>query len=215
MADLKISQLTDGGAIAAGDQFAVNRGGVSNRVEPLGLSVLVYRYTVAGSDKASIDTGVDTPDAGSNDWSGGDLLEASMILRTDDAAAAAAIQVILNNDAGANYDGQNVRAASTTVQGSVVLAASNWQFQVHGSGGTANYAGIVELFFPDYAGTTFFKTGRACTGCMDATAGNNQVLEDRIGYRSTSAISRLKVAAVSTAKLKVGSQLLIYKRLES
>src|SRR5262245_2995315 len=41
----------------------------------LGGSSLIYRLTVAGADKASIDTGVDAPDAGSNDWTNGDLLE--------------------------------------------------------------------------------------------------------------------------------------------
>ncbi len=75
MADSKISALTSGGLVQAGDALVVARAGASLRVAPAGMPVLVYRYTVTGSDKASIDTGVDTADAGSNDWTNGDLLE--------------------------------------------------------------------------------------------------------------------------------------------
>jgi len=45
----------------------------------IGSSELIYRYTVAGTDKASIDTGVDTAQAGSNDWTNGDLLDIAAI----------------------------------------------------------------------------------------------------------------------------------------
>ncbi len=92
MADTKISALTDGHGLAAGDQIPIDRAGTNFRAQPLGMSSLVYRYTVTGSDKASIDTGVDTADAGSNDWTNGDLLEVFLYSRTDEATSSTTTQ---------------------------------------------------------------------------------------------------------------------------
>ena len=199
--------VTDGGGGIA--EVAVAGGAA------IGNSELVYRYTVTGSDKASIDTGVDTPDAGSNDWTNGDLLEIFVLTRTDDAAAAANIAFTVNNDGSSSYDYQRVSGNNTGVGASAALAQAVWQFQTHGSGGSSGYAGSHHLVLPAYAGTTFWKTGAIASNDPDATATTNQELLAAIGYRSTSAITRFKAAAVSTAKLKVGSQLLIYKRLAS
>lgn len=196
----------------------VGYGGVSGTgawvYGPIGSTALVYRYTVSGSDKASIDTGVDTANAGTNDWTNGDVLEVFMQVRTDDAGAGANISVNLNNDSGSNYDVDQVQDTNGTVTG-VAANVSAWSLFTHGSGGSANYASAHRLIIPNFGGTTFFKTAVSHGGVSDATGSNNFVQLKHFGYRSTAAITRLKVAAGAGQKLKVGSQLLIYKRLAS
>jgi hypothetical protein len=176
---------------------------------------LIFRYTVTGADKASIDTGVDTPDAGSNDWTGGDLLEVWIMARTDDAGATSAISIVFNNDNGANYDREVLNATNATVAGSSSLAQTGLAINSHGSGGSASYPSHVAVTIPGYANTTFFKKGEWREGVNDATAANNIVTIRSFGYRSTSAITRLALSAAAGQKLKVGSMLLIYKRLSS
>lgn len=190
---------------------AIGGGGGST----IGGTELIYRYTVTGSDKASIDTGVDTADAGSNDWTNGDVLEAYFTGRTDEAGAAVNVDVTVNNDTGANYDLNLIVVQDTTLTGVTQLATNQWGMTLHGSGGSPNYPGHFKIEIPDYAGTTLAKSGHRNTGVSDATAGNAYLVPATLGYRSTSAITRLKVAGQSGAKLKVGSQLLIYKRLAS
>ncbi len=207
---LTIGTIADGNYLKRSGSTLIGGGGSA------GQSVLVYRYTVAGSDKASIDTGADTPDAGSNDWTGADVLEVFMLLRTDNAGAIPSAIVFLNNDgAGTNYDLERFSGTSTSVTAVSSLAQAKWTFNVHGSGGSASYAAQVNLTFTNFAGTTFFKTGLLQQSVPDATAGNNQIFVASLGYRSTSAITRLTVGGSGTDKLKVGSQLLIYKRLAS
>ena len=177
-----------------------------------GMSSLVYKYTVTGSDKASIDTGVDTADAGSNDWTDGDVLEVWVLARTDDAGAVVNIDMTFNNDTGSNYDRQIISGAGTTASAATQLANAFMGIVAHGSGGSSGYAAVNHCTIPGYAGTTFNKTMTAHCVIPDATSGNNRDLSESFGWRSTDAITRIKVAAESTAKLKVGSQLLIYKR---
>ncbi len=215
MADSKISALTDGGGFAAGDQIPIDRAGANFRAQPIGVPVLVYRYTVTGSDKASIDTGVDTADAGSNNWTNGDLLEVFLLARTDDAAAFHDVDITLNNDTSSIYDRISVQAVGGSASTATSYADSKWAVQVHGSGGTSGYAGVTHLAIPGYAATVFNKIAQGGGSTPDGTTGNDIARAYIFGYRSTTAITRLKVAAQSTAKLKVGSELLIYKRLAS
>ncbi len=217
MADTKISALSDGSPAVSTDELVIARSGSNYKlpvstVKVIGGMELVYRYTVAGTDKASIDTGADTADAGSNVWTGGDLLEVCWSIRTDDGAALALVNVTVNNDGSSIYDRQTINTNNATTAAGTALAGANWQIQVHGSGGSASYVGVARLLMPNFAGTTFWKTFEVTDGASDATAGNNSVQQSILGYRSTSAITRLKVAATGTQKLKVGSQLLIYKR---
>ncbi len=215
MADAKISALTDGGGLAAGDAIAIARSGASYRASPIGHPVLVYRYTVTGSVKASIDTGVDTAAAGSNDWTNGDVLEVYILVRTDDAGAFVNLALNVNNDTNAIYDLQVLQGNNATPSATAVLAGTKWLAGVHGDGGSASYASACHLVIPDYAGTTFNKTGTLTAATSDATAANNEMQVLGYGWRSTAAITRLKIAPNSGANLKIGTQLLIYKRLAS
>ncbi len=183
-----------------------------------GLTQLVYRYTVAGSDKASIDTGADTPDAGSNNWTNGDVLEVWFIGRTDETTTRPNFAVTLNNDTGANYNASVMSVVNTTFGAAQRAADNNWSLAAlttQGANATASYPGLMRMSIPNFGGTTFFKVAEVIAGATDATAANNDVRTDLLTYRSTSAITRLTIACLSTFKFKVGSQLLIYKRLAS
>lgn len=173
--------------------------------------VKLYDFTITGADQASIDTNVDGVYAGT--LSGAyDVLEVWVIARTDDAAAQTTFSMILNNDSGANYDTQAFNAHNATLVGGTGLAATGWVFNTHGSGGTAGYPGLVRMTIPGYAGTNFNKIAEVSAGEPDGTAANNLYEADLMGWRSTTAIDRLKVFAAGTAKLKVGSRLMVFAR---
>jgi hypothetical protein len=180
-----------------------------------GLLQLVYRYTIAGVDKVSIDTGADASDAGSNIWTGGDVLEIWIVAATDDAAAGPNGAITVNNDTGANYDRQFVAGANVTGSAGVNVAAANWAVSLHGAGGTASYPAALHVTIPAYNSTTFNKVALLVDAVPDGTGANETIAVVAMGYRSTVAISRFKVSASGAAKLKVGSQLIVYKRLSS
>lgn len=178
----------------------------------LGGLELVYKYTVAGSDKASIDTGADSADAGTSDWSNGDVLEVWILGRLDNAGAQVNFNMTLNNDTGSNYDLQYNIGSDVAVTANKVAGGAQWALNMHAAGGTANYATAIHLTIPGFTGTTFYKTATALDGAAEATGGNNRANMYALGYRSTSAVTRLKIAGAGSDKFKVGSQLLIYKR---
>ncbi len=182
-----------------------------------GLTQLVYRYTVTGSDKASIDTGSDTPDAGSNVWTNGDLLEIFVAARTDDAVNAALIYTMtLNNDTSSIYDIMRLQGSNATASATNILAQPGWNDLVaHGTSGQSGVAGVTQMVIPAFSGTSFNKQATCVTGITDSTAANNFLRNLALGYRSTSAITRVAITAAGTTKFKVGTQLLIYKRLAS
>jgi hypothetical protein len=180
-----------------------------------GLTQLVYRYIVSGSSKASIDTGVDTAQAGSNDWTNGDVLEVWVAGRTDSGSAGDSLNVIVNNDTGTNYDTQVSAGANTTNSAGTALGVAAWgNFVIHGSGGSASYPSAIRMTFPGYAGTTFFKSGESIEATLDAAAVNCDARTYSLGWRSTAAITRMKISP-GTGIFVVGTRFLIYKRLAS
>ncbi len=181
---------------------------------PIGSVALVYRYTVTGSDKATIDTGVDTPDAGSNDWTNGDLLEIFLYCRTDETAVISPLDLFLNNDGGANYEVEIARFDGT---GSSISAQTNRVGMVMvaiGASGTASHFSNQRVVIPNYAGTVGYKAMEIVGGYGQGTGSEAQLLGGL--WRNTAAVNRVAVGVTTAAKkFKVGTQLLIYKRLAS
>ncbi len=132
-----------------------------------------------------------------------------MILRTDEAGSAVVADVTVNNDTGANYDRQYLVGTNATAAAGVTLAGTAWNVSAHGSGGSAGYASTVRMSIPGYTQTTFNKVAEVLDAMPDATAGNNIAIAYALGWRSTAAITRMKVAAQGAANLKAGSRLLI------
>jgi len=184
-----------------------------------GSTELIYRYTVTGADKSSIDTGVDTPDAGSNDWTNGDLLEVWLMGRTDETAFSSSVNMTVNNDTAANYDRSFIATSSggSPIQGTSI-GASAWTLGLTAASATANSPGIVRFTMPGFSGTTFWKIAEAYTGnASDATNGHFQSAPETLVYRSTgAAVARVAITpATAGKKLKIGTEFLIYKRLAS
>ena len=182
----------------------------------IGSSSLVYRYTVTGSDKASIDTGVDTADAGSNDWTNGDLLEVWLYARTDEAVNISQIDLTFNNDSGSNYTWARFRNAGGTITGAANGGTANVPLFCAGASADANVFSATRMAVPNFGGTVGYKSFEVKEGQGSTTSGNNDSTTFDGTYRSTSALTRLKVTPDTAGKkLKVGTQLLIYKRLAS
>lgn len=184
---------------------------------PAGSSLLVYRYTVTGSPKASIDTGVDTPNAGSNDWTNGDLLEIHLYSRTDEVVALSAVNVTFNNDAGANqYVYERFRASNTTLAGAASGGSTSIQVLVAGASTLANVFTNSRMSVPAYAATVGLKTVEMTAGHADTNTGQAEFNAWAAVYRSTSALTRAAFAPNTVGKnFVVGTELLIYKRTAS
>jgi hypothetical protein len=191
----------------------ISGGGSGGGGVTLGRSLLIYRFTVSGSDKLSIDTGVDVAQAGANDWTNGDLLEVFLSVRTDEAVVPSQVNVVLNNDTGNNYDVVRVQGLNGATATSSSLARANFFFDGAGASAPANAFATAEFKIPNYTGTTGLKAGNM-SHCLPSQAALTMEQDSwALGYRSTSALTRLAVSVnTGGAKLKVGSQLLIYKR---
>lgn len=182
-----------------------------------GLTQLVYRYTVTGSDKASIDTGTDAPNAGSNDWTNGDLLEIFVYARTDEALASSVVNMTFNNNSGSVYQHTLLRDLNTTLSGSnnAGAAASRMSFGLAaGANALANVFGFARIVVPNYAGGVGFASGQIEYNVQPNSAASMTVAMFGLSFLSTTAISRFAVTPNTAGKnLKVGTQVLVYKRL--
>ncbi len=182
-----------------------------------GGSVLLYDYTVSGSDKDGIDTGVDTPQAGIAGTSAFStayrVLEIWVYARTDVAAVFDTINLNFNNDSSAIYDRINIRDTNVTLAQDNVLSNTTWNFNSMGATALASEFGCLRMTIPNYSGTVGFKTGEFTQANMDSTAANTRTVIGAIGYRSTSAITRVAIDSFTGGvKFKVGTRILIYAR---
>ena len=219
MADSKISALTAITSLGNSDEMVVASSGASRKITGAnlkasmptgggggGVGALLYSLVLT-SAAAAIDTGAGGIAGGYN------ILEVFIVAQTDDTSAAVVASITLNNDTGANYDRQVVTGTGGSVGGSASLAQTSWLLNAHGNASTTQYAGTFHLAFPGYAGTTFYKTGRIQTNILDANSANVVVADHALGYRSTSAITQLKVAPLTAGKnLRAGSAVYIYGR---
>lgn len=170
----------------------------------------IYDYIVSGSDKADIDSAVDGTTVAN--FAGYDVLEFWIVARTDEAITRSAVVITLNNDSGANYDIEQMRALGSTVVSAGAVALSNWTIECPGASASANYAATIRGTIPDYTQNVFYKTFELTCGYNHATAGSNFVSHYVGSWRNTSDVTRIKVAAQGASNLKVGSRLVIYGR---
>jgi hypothetical protein len=134
-----------------------------------------------------------------------------MYLRTTQATRFSTALVTLNNDTAGNYDLQRLQGLNASVSSGPGLAATAWTFDCPGTTVAANFFTVIRLTIPCYAQTNGNKIGEATQGFLDTAAAGTIAEAMAIGYRSTTAISRLKVAAGS-GNLLAGSRLLIFGR---
>ena len=220
MADSKISALSAITSLADTDEMVVASSGASKKITGLnlkasmpgtggggGVGALLYSHVLA-TDTASIDTGAGGIAGGYN------ILEAFIVVQTTDAAAQGNfLNITVNNDTGANYDRQVIGAQGSGFSAGAAVAQSVWLTQVHGASGSAGYPSMVSITIPDYTGTAFNKVGVQQVLIPDGTSGNLVVGFLVLGYRSTSAITRMAVSAATGGKnLKAGSAMYIYGR---
>ncbi len=181
-----------------------------------GGSVLLYDYTVAGSDKASIDTGADTPNAGiagTSAFPALRMLEIFIYGRTDESVTRSDIDLTFNNDAGTtHYFNQYARVVGTIVSGVQSNSQAGWEPVVAGGNFTASVFGVTTIWIPNYASTVGFKSGTYVSGIVDGTSADASLMGG-FNYNQTTAITRFKFTPHTAGKkLKVGTRLLIYAR---
>ncbi len=187
-------------------------GGVPGSLE------LIYRYTVVGADKLSIDTGVDAPDVGSNDWTNGDLLEMYFYGRTDEAVTTSSVQLIFNNDTTAVYDRQRMYSQTSSSGSSLSQNGNSAAFLICGAsnGSVAQYS-AVEMRMPNYMSSVGDKAFNILDGSNPTGDSAASQFDLWFGeYRAQVPVTRIKVIPnTSGKKFKIGSQILIYKRVAS
>jgi hypothetical protein len=150
-------------------------------------------------------------DTGANGIAGTyDVLQIWVIARTAEAAALSTLVCTFNNDGGANYDYTLVRNRNTTVAGVTALGDTSFGVAVMGGSAAASYATVIRMSVPGYAQTTFFKALELTTATETSAAANGDVGTWAVDYRSTTAISRMKIAVSGGSNLATGSRLLIY-----
>jgi hypothetical protein len=181
----------------------INPAGFLTPVGPAGAGMQLLYSQVLASPQASIDTGTGgVAQTATHLW-------IKMLLISTTAAAATIANVTVNNDSGANYDLQRAAAQNVSSVFASSLAQTSWQLNIHGAAGSTGYASDVDFWINNYTGTTYWKTGHGFDGIMDATAANLNLVRRHIGYRSTSAITRLAVTAAA-GNLAAGSGMWIY-----
>ena len=139
-----------------------------------------------------------------------DLLMVWILARTAEAAALSTLTITLNNDSGANYDYTLVRNRNSTVAGVSVAGDTSFGPAVMGGNAAASYASVLRMTFPGYGQTTFFKAGEMTVATVTSAAANGDVGAWSLAYRSTTAISRMKIAVSGGSNLAAGTRLLIY-----
>lgn len=155
-----------------------------------------------GAGAASIDTGAN------GIAQTADTLVIWILSRTDVVAVASGILITLNNDDTAVYDFTRIRNLNATVTGATSLAQVSWALNSFGASALANAATVTKITIPGYRGTTFLKQGEFTQAQVEDTDADARYESGSLQYRSTAAISRMKVAG-NGGNLVTGSRLLI------
>jgi hypothetical protein len=139
------------------------------------------------------------------------------------ASAAAAESdrwfVQVNGDTAADYDAEHLGASNATTAASSHAASTGWLSgtfsgvgDMPGASATAGVAGSLDITIPVYAGTAFQKAGLWRSGFNDGVtaAADCVVSSGTVAWRSTAAITSVKIATVSGSNLATGTTALLY-----
>lgn len=132
--------------------------------------------------------------------------------RGDDAGTTINVVLELNDDTGANYDTQSVSSVGTTPSGNETIGtASPTVATISAGGAAASAVGSVNVFFPNYAGTTFHKTWEGTNfGKIGTTPGSAMFAALGGGlWRNTAAITKLELKP-SAGNFIAGSSFSLY-----
>ncbi len=120
-----------------------------------------------------------------------------------------------NNDTGANYAWQQLKATAGTASSVEVLTGTSFQVEKIPAGTSlANAFAVVEMTIYGYASTSWLKSAQWLSfEPIGTSTGNLVVLRNGGMWNSTAAITRIQLLGVNAANLVTGSQLRIYGRL--
>jgi hypothetical protein len=123
--------------------------------------------------------------------------------------------VTVNGDSGAHDDSQYLSSQHTTNAAGILAAQDFWvvgENDVPGTSATAGVPGILDIQIPNYAGTTWQKTGLWRSGYIDAaTSSSDGALASAvINWRSAAAITSVTIALASGDNLITGSVAYLY-----
>lgn len=134
-----------------------------------------------------------------------------LLARCAGAVNSDTFAVTLNNDGGANYDSiLNQNLSGTIASASSFAGTKMIVGNMPGANSTASYAGEAICFIHGYTQTTFFKSCTSISGFPLAAITNSQTSVINSSWRSTSAITRIAVAAGAGSNLVAGSRMTIY-----
>ncbi len=202
MADSKITDLTDGGAILSTDEFVVARAGADNKIAGAQLLAKLY-HNQLGSDGASLDTGA------SGIASGYTNLRVVAKLRTDAAVVLSSGTARVNGDSGGNYDRADISYNGTAVALASAFGGTSFSLDILGNSADANRFTTVELLIVDYTGSSY-KMMNALNHQIGTGATTNTRLHTGTWiWKSTSALNQIAFFPAS-GNLKAGSSLTIY-----
>jgi hypothetical protein len=141
------------------------------------------------------------------------VLEVWIAARTDETTSTSVCLLRLNNDSGANYAYQILQGTGGSSSASFTSAQTSLPVYMPGASATASKAGAQAISIPDFSGTTFHKQAISTEALAIPT--DSRAINWAFDWANTAAITRLSIAAPGSQKFKIGSQLLIYKRLAS
>jgi hypothetical protein len=132
--------------------------------------------------------------------------------RTDRAATNQQVGIRFNNDTGANYDWQNVRAAAAGTAATESIADTSIVItNMTGTTATASFVGSSLVEIPDYTSSAFYKTVNALSIFQVGTStGNITELVYGGTWRNTAAVTRVTVFPYTSGNFIAGSRLTIY-----
>lgn len=132
-------------------------------------------------------------------------------LRSDmPAVPSDTLALIMNNDTGTNYDRQGLRGNNVTASAlNSVGAAPQIIAALPAATAQTGVAGVIQLYIPRYAATTFYKQAIAAGGAAFTVAADGDIRQTVVQWRSTVAITRLTFTP-GTGPLAIGSEIALY-----